>query len=273
MHHQSSGLSPGAKLKKLRESLQLTVRKVEERTQQIAANKRNPEYVISRGWLTEIENGEHIPSIFKIYSMSVVYCRSWSYLNSLFDVLTKDIGKDQAIFGMAKTRLIELSEAEEGEKVVLPLRFRENHRLDKTNLLSKLTAVWGDIPVALVRHLNPEKCLYGFVGLQDYTLFPLIRPGTFVQIDVNQRKIVPASSGVEFERPIYFLELRGGYACGWCELKKEILTVLPHPNSGAESRHFRYPHEAEIVGRVTAVAMRIATGTPRERRARKKRGT
>lgn len=70
-----------------------------------------------------------------------------------------------------------------------------------------------------------------------------------------------------------FTELRGGYACGWCELKKEILTVLPHPNSGAESRHFRYPHEAEIVGRVTAVAMRIATGTPRERRARKKRGT
>jgi hypothetical protein len=69
-----------------------------------------------------------------------------------------------------------------------------------------------------------------------------------------------------------FAELRGGYACGWCELKKDILTVLPHPNSGAESRHFHYPQEAEIVGRVTGVAMRIASGAPRERRARKKRG-
>src|SRR5882757_7561388 len=52
-----------------------------------------------------------------------------------------------------------------------------------------------------------------------------------------------------------FPELRDGYACGWCELKKDILTVLPHPNSGAESRHFHYPQEAEIVGRVTGVAM------------------
>jgi hypothetical protein len=69
-----------------------------------------------------------------------------------------------------------------------------------------------------------------------------------------------------------FSELRGGYACGWCELKKDILTVLPHPNSGAESRHFHYPQEAEIVGRVTGVAMRIASGAPREPRARKKRG-
>jgi transcriptional regulator with XRE-family HTH domain len=273
MPTQFSGLSPGAKLKKLRESLQLTLRQVQKKTQELAAKKKNPEYVISRGWLTEIENGEHVPSIFKVYSMSVVYCRSWSYLNSLFEVQTSDIGKDQATFGMAKTRLVDLSEDEAGEKVVLPLRFREDHRLDKTNLLSKLTAVWGDIPVALVRHLNPEKCLYGFVGLQDYTLFPLIRPGTFVQIDVNQRKIVPATSGVEFERPIYFLELRGGYACGWCELKKDVLTVLPHPNSGAERRHFHYPQEAEIVGRVTAVAMRIASDTgPRERRARKQRG-
>jgi transcriptional regulator with XRE-family HTH domain len=270
MDSQHKPLSPGVRLKRLRESLHLTLREVERKTQEIAAEKKNPEYIVSRGWLTDVENGEHVPSIFKLYSMSVVYCRSWSYLNSLFDVQTSDIGKDQAIFGMGKTRLVDSPEEEEGEKVVLPLRFREEHQLDNTNLLSKLTAVWGDIPVSLVRHLNPEKCLYGFVGLQDYTLFPLIRPGTFVQIDVNQRKIMPASAGVEFERPIYFLELRGGYACGWCELKKNLLTVLPHPNSGVESRQFNYPQEAEIVGRVTAVAMRIASDTgPRERRARK----
>jgi len=257
-------LSPGTSLKRLRESLHLTLREVEKKTQEIAAEKKNPEFIVSRGWLTDVENGAHVPSIFKLYSLSVVYCRSCSYLNSLFDVQMTDIGRDQAVFGLARTRLVELPEEEEGGKVALPLRFRQDHHLDNTNLLSKLTAVWGDIPVSLVRHLNPDTSLYGFIGLQDYTLFPLIRPGTFVQIDVHQRKIIPVSSGGEFDRPIYFLELRGGYACGWCELKKDILTVLPHPNSGTESRHFSYPQEAEIVGRVTAVAMRIASEAPRE---------
>jgi hypothetical protein len=89
------------------------------------------------------------------------------------------------------------------------------------------------------------------------TLYPLIRPGSLVQIDASERKISPVPWKTEFERPIYFAELRDGYLCGWCEIDRGRLVVIPHPHSHREVRVFDYPAQAEIVGRVTGVAMCI----------------
>ena len=55
-----------------------------------------------------------------------------------------------------------------------------------------------------------------------------------------------------------FSELRDEYVCSWCEIKEGHLITIPYPNSPVEIRRFPYPREAEIVGRVTGVAMRIA---------------
>jgi enhancing lycopene biosynthesis protein 2 len=54
-----------------------------------------------------------------------------------------------------------------------------------------------------------------------------------------------------------FSDIRTGYACGWCEIKNGVLTLIPHPHSGQQTRTFRHPNEAEVVGRVTGVAMSI----------------
>jgi len=85
----------------------------------------------------------------------------------------------------------------------------------------------------------------------------LIRPGSLVQIDPTQRKISSGKWRTEFERPIYFIELRDGYLCSWCQLEKGRLIAIPHPQSRQAVRHFDYPLQAEVVGRVTGVAMRI----------------
>ena len=263
-------LAPGAKLKRLRESLGMTVRDVEEHTERMALDKNNPDFAVSKTWVADIENGVHVPSIFKLYSLSVVYGRSWAYLNSLFDLRMSDLAKDQALYGVPRTRLLP-KPLEEPASVVLPLRFRQGQTLEETNLLAKLAVVWGDIPIELVRLLSPDESLYGFVGLEDDTLAPLVRPGSFVQIDVNQRRILDGPWPSEENRPIYFVELRSGYACSWCELRSGKLWLVPHPKSGRETRQFEHPREAEIVGQVTAVAMRIATipGKPMRRGSRK----
>jgi len=78
-----------------------------------------------------------------------------------------------------------------------------------------------------------------------------------VQIDSAQRKISPAPWKTDFDRPIYFTELRDGYVCSWCEIDRGRLMVIPHSHAHREVRIFDYPAEAEIVGRVTGVAMRI----------------
>src|SRR5216683_1454212 len=59
----------------------------------------------------------------------------------------------------------------------------------------------------------------------------------------------------EFERPIYFFQLRDGYAYGWCELEGKVLSIIPHSMSGRKTRQFNYPDDIDVVGRVVAVAM------------------
>jgi hypothetical protein len=94
--------------------------------------------------------------------------------------------------------------------------------------------------------------------MEDYTLYPLIRPGSFVQIDSRQRKIRRGHWQSEFDRPIYFIELRDSYVCSWCELDGSQLILIPTPQSRVQARHVCYPRDADVVGRVTAVTMRIA---------------
>ena len=88
-------------------------------------------------------------------------------------------------------------------------------------------------------------------------MYPLLRPGSFVQIDNHPNRTGAAEWRTEFDRPIYFIELRDTYACSWCEMRGSQITLVPHPLSGCTIRQFAYPAEAEIIGQVTGVAMRL----------------
>jgi hypothetical protein len=118
---------------------------------------------------------------------------------------------------------------------------------------------WGEVPVALLGQLDWKNSLYGYIGLEDYTMYPFLRPGSFVEIDGRQKKIKSGNWQDEFDRPIYFVELRDSYVCSWCELDSGHLILVPCPHSRRQIRQVRYPGDADIVGRVTAVTMRIAT--------------
>jgi hypothetical protein len=117
--------------------------------------------------------------------------------------------------------------------------------------------LWGEVPISMIQNLDVRHCQYGFIGMDDYTMYPLLRPGSFVQIDRQGNRVNAAKWHSEFDRPIYFVELRDSYACSWAELSGSRLTLIPHPLSGCSTRQFAHPDEAEVLGRVTAVAMRL----------------
>jgi hypothetical protein len=81
-------------------------------------------------------------------------------------------------------------------------------------------------------------------------MHPMIRPGALLKIVTSQNKLQSNGWHNEYERPIYFIELRQAYACGWCELQRDQLLIIPHHSSPSGVRQFTYPREAEIVGRV-----------------------
>ena len=247
----------GKRLKQLRLRLGLTLREVEARSLQLAEKRQNHDYFISRAWLNNVENGSYTPSIYKLYSLSVIYRDSWTNIISFFGLRPSDIGRDQALFGLGKTHLVQGSDEADVETVVLPLRSREELQLDDTTLLSRLVQIWGEIPVRLINHLDLRKSMYGYIGLNDFTMYPLIRPGSFVQVDQRVTKIQTKRWRTEYDRPIYFVELREGYACSWCEQQDGRLLLIPHPLSPCNVRSVEHGVDAEIVGQVTAVAMRI----------------
>ena len=249
--------SAGERLKELRVRLGLTTRDVEEKSQQIAEDKHSREYYLSHAWVTDIENGKFTPSIYKFYTLSAIYQRRITELLSYFGLHIGDLSRYRTSVGVPKTHLLDSGADVHIEKVSLPVRFKPEFRLDKTNLLARIVEKWDEIPVGFLQHLDLRKSMYGYIGLEDYTLSPLIRPGSLVQIDANQRKISAEKWKTEFDRPIYFVELRNGYVCSWCQVDGGQLIVIPHPHSHQDIRRFDYPSQAEIVGRVTGVAMQI----------------
>jgi len=174
----------GARLKQLRKRLDLTLREVEALSKQLAIKKENPDFVISRGWLNNVENGTYTPGIYKLYSLGAIYNTHWSNIFAFFGLHLSDFGRDQAMFAPPKTQLA--SDAPEADDtIVVPLQSKETVQLDRTNLLSKLGEIWGEIPVRLLQHLDLRNGVYGFVGMLDHTMYPIIRPGSIVQIDQN----------------------------------------------------------------------------------------
>ena len=249
--------SAGAKLKEMRARVGLTTRDVEAKSQQIADERHNREYYLSHAWVTDIEKAEFKPSIYKLYSLSAIYHVGYTEVLSCFGLPIGELGRYRASIGVPRTHLLGGEADLETAEVSLPVEFKPEFQLEKTNLLARVVKKWDQIPVGFLQHLDLHKSVYGYIGLEDYTLYPLIRPGSLVQIDSSQRKLSAEKWKTEFDRPIYFVELRNGYVCSWCQVDRGQLIVIPHPHSHQDVRRFDYPSQAEIVGRVTGVAMRI----------------
>lgn len=249
----------GKRLRAERLRARLSTRAVQRLSQQIAQEKGdNQDYYISHGWLTEVENGKFTPSIYKLYSLSLIYKCNYLKIMGFFGINILDAPREQRLVSLPHTYLIGSNLELPGQTIMLPVELRRNVELAKTNLVSRMFETWGGIPIALLQQMDLRACLCGYIGLEDYTLYPLIRPGSFVEIDERQNKVKAGSWQNEFDRPIYFIELRNGYACSWCELDGNQLMLVPCPQSRGQVRQLRYPTEADIVGRVTAVTMRVA---------------
>src|SRR5438045_3389958 len=231
-------MQPGKNLKELRTRLGITVREVEEESQKIAEAQANPEFFVSNNWLTRLENTDAVPSIHKLFSLSAVYRVKLSDLLPMFGINQGLLEKYQIETPPQHTHLVNLAEADSATTVNFPVRFDPGFRVEETNLLSRMVQVWGEIPISLIRHLDIRHGRYGYVGLQDYTMYPLLRPGSFVQIDPHLRKVQSRPWRTELDRPIYFVELRDGYACCWCELQGNELVLIPHSLSPCTTRRF-----------------------------------
>jgi hypothetical protein len=238
-------------LRSLRDSRNITVREVELESRRIAEAKSDKRFYISHTRLTQLENDPlSDPGIWKLFSLSSIYqVKITDLMRLCHNVDVEEIDKYNLIAFPNKTR--SLSEVPNAYRTIELLESLAKDP-DKNTLLPGKVLSGDDRPDVPIPDPDSQYISYGYIGLDDFTMYPLIRPGSFVQIDTRQNKLRLIAWRNEYERPIYFIELRDAYACGWCELQGNQLLLIPHMLSHVSIRRFSYPKEAEIVGRVTA---------------------
>ena len=245
----------GQRLRTLRESLGYRMRDVELASNQIAQRFDSEEFAIPPSRLSDIETKGIIPSIFRLYSFAAIYRREYRELLSFYGLELDGISADIS-FGRPQKSHVSEALSNVGQ-VRMPTRLDPGFSLQKTTDLGRAIEQWGIVPMSYLAQFADARYTYGYIGSEDFTMYPILPPGSFVQVDETKKKVSEGTWRSEFERPVYFVEMRDGYACCWCSMKRDSIVLQPHPLSPVPVRVLRHPQEAEVLGQVIGVAMRL----------------
>jgi transcriptional regulator with XRE-family HTH domain len=243
---EKSMYPPGLQLRRTREKLGLTYRDVEKSSYEIAVKRGRPEFVLHISRLADIENHNVVPSLHKLYSLATIYHISPLVITSWYEAPFQLAFHDGASFPTPRTHLREAL-----LRSPQLLNFPEPFDKEKTGLLQDTPQCGEHFPS--MTNAQPGRYRYGNIGLSDRRMVPILRPGSIVLVDTALQEIEDAEWTSEYDRPLYFVELRGGYRCGWFQKEKTRLIMQPHPLSRCAPEAWRMPEEAEVNGQVVGV--------------------
>ncbi len=250
----------GQNLRVLREQLGLTMREVENASARIAESHQNDEFAIPPSRLSDFETKNVTPSIYRMYSLAVIYRRDIRELLAWYGV---DLNGAAADMDFAIPRKSHISDALANLSAVqMPIRLDPSFDPRKSANFGRMVEQWGMVPLAYLAQFASCEYTYGYIGSDDLTMYPILPPGSFIQVDESRNKVEEGGWRSEYERPIYFVETRKGFTCCWCTLSGDDIILTPHPLSPVAARVLRYPQEAEVIGQVVGVAIKLGGWRP-----------
>jgi len=261
----------GQKLRRVREHLQLRYRDVAQASEEIAVRRGNHQFAIRLSRLADIENKQIVPSIYRVYSLCAIYRLDFVTVLRWYHIDLTQLVEDAFAVGLSQTHPVTfdygpdaLIDYAKDISISFPTTLAENVDFQHTGYLTRQIRQWGKLPLAALAGFDLQKRKYGFVGTSDWSMYPVLVPGTFFEIDESRRRLEPDTWTNDYDRPIHFVEHRKGYRCAWCTRTGDYLVLQYHPSSHLSPEIFRNQEEAEILGQVVAVAMRLRPG-PRPR--------
>ncbi len=231
--------------------MRLTYRDVEKASLKIATRHASDEYVIALSRLADIENKGTVPTIFRLYALCAIYRLDAREVLNWYGVSLEMLPSESINISLDQTHIGQF--AADGP-VTVPHSPGFEIDLNSTTFLSHVLRRWGKVGLALLNGYDLRQHRFGFIGLQDWSMHPVLHPGSIVLIDEGRRRIAANGWSTELDRPIYFLEHRTGYLCGWCSQSGDQLLVQPHPSS--EKKPVLYHNdEIDVIGQVIGMAM------------------
>src|SRR5579863_1181739 len=167
-------LPAGKSLRTLREKLGLTMRDVETSSARIAEKYRNEEFSIPPSRLSDIETKAILPSIFRLYSLAVIYRRDLRELLAWYGV---DMNNTAADLGLVSPPRSHVSEALAGlSSVQVPLRMDPAFDDRRTTNLGRMVEQWGLVPLAYLTQFANSDFTNDSVGTKISTRNPIFLP-------------------------------------------------------------------------------------------------
>ncbi len=241
----------GSQLRAARQRLGLTLRSVEDRSNQLSQQWGNSAYRISASWLDRIERQNRGLSATKLIVLAFIYNLTMEQMLALCPGVNESPAKLELVSSPNATLLLARGPLADHANVWLPDTLVTDPPPADTTLLR---SDQGVLPVHYRRAI---------IGKKDKAMEPMILAGSIVLIDTQRRAIAKRKDWTnEFDRPIYFLLTRKAYLCGFCELDRngEFLTLVPHALSpqteDVAERRWMYRKQVEVIGTVAAVFTR-----------------
>jgi len=98
----------GHRLRGIREQRCLTLKNVESQSRRIADTRNNPDYLFTAGRLSQVENSNSLPSLYKLATLGEIYRVRYAELLRLYGIETQ---ADAAPSRKLEERLEELAAA------------------------------------------------------------------------------------------------------------------------------------------------------------------
>jgi hypothetical protein len=141
---------------------------------------------------------------------------------------------------------------------------------DPASAMRHLLNGWTDVPLLMMLDVDWDRGPLVLIGLSDRMMWPLLPPGSLLQLDAKMRTIEDGAWS-EFERPIYLIEYRGRFYCCYAQRRGETLRLISHPESQSPPAISIAFREARVRGQVTPIFRPLATrgsaaGRPTARR-------
>lgn len=142
---------------------------------------------------------------------------------------------------------------------------------DPASAMRVLLSAWSQVPLPLMLDVDWERGPLVLIGLSDRRMWPLLPPGSLLQLDSKARNVVDGPWS-EFQRPIYLVEYRGRFYCCHAQRRGDMLRLISHHDSPEPSSILVPIKEAKVRGQVRPIFRPLATrGTPAGRPSKRKR--
>src|ERR1700730_3403118 len=168
-HHSME--DAGQKLRRIRERLNLRVRDVEQASQKIADKYHNDEFAVLINRVSEIENRNLVPSIYKLYSLCAIYRLDFQEVLEWYGITLGALAADASLVNIPQTHLISFRGNTAGE-VLLPLSLDPGIDLRRTTYRTRMIQRWGKLPLLFLESLDLKEQRYALIGTDDWFMYP-----------------------------------------------------------------------------------------------------